>query len=323
MLIEAMFPLAMCGLYVWEVHGGLRRGVAHDAAELHAEFWSHYAIMTLMVVATFIDFDEKTIPDAVTIPGTLMGMTFAALLPSSWLPAGTMSAWLTAPNDWSPSLNGWAGLALGMTCVTSWCLALLPRTLWFRSGFLRGLQFLLASMVRHGLSKWIGLIWIVSSFAITAVWIVQFRQGQEFGGMAWQGLLSSLVGIAGGGGLVWAIRISASTAMGREALGFGDVTLMAMIGSFFGWQFATFAFFAAPFAGMIIAVAQLVLTRDREIAFGPFICAGAVGVLLTWPRWWSKWAPMLELGWIIPTTLIIVVLLMGLLLFGWRRMTGG
>ena len=46
--------------------------------------------MALMLVATFIDFDEKTIPDEITIPGTLLGLLFAALWPDSHLPVARL-----------------------------------------------------------------------------------------------------------------------------------------------------------------------------------------------------------------------------------------
>ena len=45
-----------------------------------------------------------------------------------------------------------------------------------------------------------------------------------------------------GGGIVWAVRIIASQALGVEAMGFGDVTLMCMIGAFVGWQPALLIF---------------------------------------------------------------------------------
>ncbi len=55
-----------------------------------------------------------------------------------------------------------------------------------------------------------------------------------------------------GGGLVWSFRIVASVVMGREALGFGDVTLMAMVGAFTGWQAVWISFFLAPLLGSFL-----------------------------------------------------------------------
>ena len=41
---------------------------------------------TLMAAASLIDIDEKTIPDGITVPGTLLGLVLATLLPMSLLP---------------------------------------------------------------------------------------------------------------------------------------------------------------------------------------------------------------------------------------------
>ena len=39
------------------------------------------------------------------------------------------------------------------------------------------------------------------------------------------------------------VRVLGSQVLRREAMGFGDVTLMAMIGAFLGWQAAVLTFF--------------------------------------------------------------------------------
>ena len=36
-------------------------------------------IAALMLAATFIDFDEQTVPDWITIPGTLLGMMISSV----------------------------------------------------------------------------------------------------------------------------------------------------------------------------------------------------------------------------------------------------
>ena len=118
--------------------------------------------------------------------------------------------------------------------------------------------------------------------------------------------------------MVWAVRLVASRALLKEAMGFGDVTLMAMIGAFMGWQPSLLIFFLAPFAGAIIAVVQYLLVKEAEIAYGPFLCVATLFVLLRWPQLWERWGPLFQLGWLIPVILGVCLVLMGLMLLSWR-----
>jgi leader peptidase (prepilin peptidase) / N-methyltransferase len=111
-----------------------------------------------------------------------------------------------------------------------------------------------------------------------------------------------LLGFVVGGGLTWACRVSFGFIFRREAMGFGDVTLMGMIGAFLGWEAAILTFFIAPFFGLGHAawkVLKLITKwarggqlsgRDRELPFGPYLSMAAVTVLLTWPWLWRHWA---------------------------------
>lgn len=104
----------------------------------------------------------------------------------------------------------------------------------------------------------------------------------------WHGLAWSAAGLAFGGGATWLVRIVASAAMGREALGFGDVMLMAMIGSFLGWQPMVFVLALAPFCGLFVGLAVKLLMNRPYVPYGPFLAASAVVVLFTW-RWLWMW----------------------------------
>ncbi len=116
------------------------------------------------------------------------------------------------------------------------------------------------------------------------------------------GLTVGLIGWAVGGGVVWAVRIVAGVVFRREAMGFGDVTLLAMIGSFLGWQAAVLTFFLAPFFGLAHAAWKLVgllgkivtgrkiSGADRELPFGPYLSLAALTLLLAWPWLWPAWA---------------------------------
>ena len=131
--------------------------------------------------------------------------------------------------------------------------------------------------------------------------------------------MSALVGLAAGGGIVWVIRLVGSTALGREAMGFGDVTLMAMIGAFLGWQPVLIAFFIAPFVGAIVGLVQWIVIRDNVIPFGPFLCLAALVVVVFWAMIWDSAAGMFEVPWLVPSAIAICLPILGLLLVGWRR----
>jgi leader peptidase (prepilin peptidase) / N-methyltransferase len=117
-----------------------------------------------------------------------------------------------------------------------------------------------------------------------------------------EGLWMGVQGLLVGGGLIWAVRIVAGKVFGREAMGFGDVTLLAMIGSFLGWQAAVLTFFLSPFSGLPHALGKLVATlikrlrgrpraeADREIPFGPYLSLAATVLVLGWPWIWWGWA---------------------------------
>ena len=84
MLLELCFGLATAALYwmeieslAWNVRAdwpGIRPAGAAFAATLHWQFAIHIGLIMLMAVATFIDIDEQTIPDSLTIPGTIAAL---------------------------------------------------------------------------------------------------------------------------------------------------------------------------------------------------------------------------------------------------------
>ena len=116
------------------------------------------------------------------------------------------------------------------------------------------------------------------------------------------GFVVGLLGLAVGAGLTQFVRVAGSAALRREAMGFGDVTLMGMIGAFLGWQVAVLTFFSGAFFGLAHAFWKLVVyfkkwvrgqklsTADRELPFGPYLSMGAVALVLSWHWLWPAWA---------------------------------
>jgi hypothetical protein len=123
-----------------------------------------------------------------------------------------------------------------------------------------------------------------------------------------------------GGLTVWLVRWVAGTALGVEALGFGDVTLMAMVGAFLGWQPAMIGFFLAPMIALLFVGIRYLITGDNQTAFGPYLCAAVQTTLLFWDNLWNHYfQDMLEvLGPLVFQILFAGLLLMGGLLACWR-----
>ncbi|HUT11699.1 MAG TPA: A24 family peptidase [Thermoguttaceae bacterium] len=332
MLLELLCGIAFAALYWWEIgRAGLlppevpRALPADWIAVLHCQYAAHLILIALMLVASAIDVDEKIIPDAITMPGTLLGLLVACLLPSSLLPdvipeRGGMALdflHLASPHPWPPQLEGFphaGSLAIGLGCWWLWCAALLPRTWYARHGWRRALQLCVARVVRQPATYRILVMGLVGTAGIAAVW--------RFGGLGWMGLLSALVGMAVGGGLIWMVRIIGSAALQKEAMGFGDVTLMAMIGAFLGWQTCLVVFFIAPLAGLVVGLLQLILVRDNEIPYGPFLCLAAFVTIVFWAAIWERIWPIMALGdgWFVPLIVLACLGLMGIMLGLWHQL---
>jgi len=109
-------------------------------------------------------------------------------------------------------------------------------------------------------------------------------------------LLASLAGLAVGGGVTWAIRIVGTRVFRREAMGFGDVKFLAMIGAFLGWRPACVTMLLACLFGAVIGGAGALFRGTARIPFGPYLALGASVALfatdelldflfVAWPEW--------------------------------------
>ena len=204
-------------------------------------------------------------------------------------------------------MHGLGRLAAAIAVFWGWCLALAPGRWQTRHGYLRAIKVFTARMVRERMTYALLGLAVIGSIGIAVTW--------RIGGPHWAGLGSGLAGMVIGGGFVWLVRILATAVMHREAMGFGDVTLLAMIGVFLGWQAAIVVFFLAPLAAVFVGVARLVLRGEKEIPFGPFLCLAAAVTVVTWrPIWEFTRHDYFALHWILIVVLIgclglIVVLL--------------
>ena len=321
--VELVAMAVVIGLWWWEV---CRRGLGPDGGGTSADGvllcrWAAHAVLFwLLAAAAWIDLRHRVIPDCVTVPGVLAALACAWLLPDLLLPvtgeqvrsfapplavADVLAWWGGLRGDHPPpGLGGWpqaGGLLLPAAIFSAWWLLL---TVPFREPGRTGPWW--RRIEPRGLILPFGLA------AIVAAWV---GGGDRFGC-----LQSALVGLAVSAGLVWAVREGASRALGREAMGLGDVTLMAMVGAWVGWQPSVLAFFLAAFIGLAHGVLQLVRHRESELPYGPSLCLATAAVIVGWrPLWrWSgaAFAQPLELA----AVIVAVVLLTAITLLAWSRL---
>lgn len=99
------------------------------------------------------------------------------------------------------------------------------------------------------------------------------------GGAWYWPLAKSLLGAAIGLGICWGTAVVGERLFKKEAMGGGDIKLLAAVGAWSGGVGAFDCMIVASFFGSIYGVGQIVLGKLRRsdpIPFGPFLSAAAV-----------------------------------------------
>ncbi|MEZ5989822.1 MAG: prepilin peptidase [Planctomycetota bacterium] len=115
-------------------------------------------------------------------------------------------------------------------------------------------------------------------------------------GPASAGLLTGLAGAAVGAGLLWLVAWGGERLYRTEAMGLGDVKLMAFLGAFIGPVGVLLAIGVAVLLGAVVGIVAVAVTRDPKIPFGPFLAIGSLAswfaepglrtlLVEDWPRW--------------------------------------
>jgi len=88
-------------------------------------------------------------------------------------------------------------------------------------------------------------------------------------------LAASLAGLCVGAGVTLAVAWGGKLLFRRDAMGYGDVKLMALVGAFLGCERAVMTFFAAPFLGLPVGLVVLLRKKGHEIPYGPYLAVSA------------------------------------------------
>jgi len=88
------------------------------------------------------------------------------------------------------------------------------------------------------------------------------------------GLCTALTGWVIGGAIAWMTRIIGTLALGKEALGMGDVHIMAAAGAVAGWPVVLIGFFLAAVLALLGLIVIHFRRQSRALPYGPWLALG-------------------------------------------------
>jgi len=249
-----------------------------------------WVFIALLVAGTFIDIEHYLLPDQITITGTIAG-----LLAATWVP----SLVRTTGHGWG-ILMSLAGAALGFFLL--WGIVELGKIAFGRKKFAfpQAVKWEVAQpddekppVVRVGEDEmpWEDLFYRATDRLIVQSKTLQINDRSMTDVKAELYMEKLRITQADGKSemLEWeGIKVfhgtTSEVVIPREAMGFGDVMFLMMIGAFIGWQGVLFTIFGASVLGTLLAIVQRVTGRaawSAKIPFGPYLAAAA----LVWVFW--------------------------------------
>jgi prepilin signal peptidase PulO-like enzyme (type II secretory pathway) len=120
-------------------------------------------------------------------------------------------------------------------------------------------------------------------------WIPSLGQGYRWlhedtgqWGLRLGGAESALFGYLIGGLWIWGTRILGTLGFGKEAMGLGDVHILAAVGAAGGWILPSMAFLLAPFYALLWALYLVVGRNQRELPYGPWLALASLTAMLAY-----------------------------------------
>ena len=95
----------------------------------------------------------------------------------------------------------------------------------------------------------------------------------------WDAFNAALMGAFVGGFLLWLVLKGGSHLLKKEAMGLGDVKLLAAIGAFLGWESVLFVVAVSSCLGSVFGAAMLLQKRQvwgSRLPYGPFLSLAAL-----------------------------------------------
>ena len=105
-------------------------------------------------------------------------------------------------------------------------------------------------------------------------------------------LLLALLGAAVGFAILWLVGLVGKLAFKEEAMGGGDIKMMAMVGAFLGWQGVLLTIFLGAVFGTAIFLPLALVGKKKLVPFGVFLAVGAAVTFVLGPaiiEWYRRY----------------------------------
>jgi leader peptidase (prepilin peptidase)/N-methyltransferase len=99
----------------------------------------------------------------------------------------------------------------------------------------------------------------------------------------WAALGTAALGAAVGFAVLWLVGTVGTWVFKEDAMGGGDVKMMAMAGAFLGWQGVLLTIFLGAFLGSLVFLPLMLVGRKKLVPFGIFLSIGAAITYLAGP----------------------------------------
>jgi len=110
------------------------------------------------------------------------------------------------------------------------------------------------------------------------------------------GFTQAVLGAGVGFALLYGVGMAGRWVFKEEAMGGGDIKMMAMVGAFVGWKGVLLTVFAASVFGSLVYVPLLLRGRKRHVPFGVFLAMGAAVAFVFGPTIYDLYGRFLGAG---------------------------
>ena len=239
---------------------------------------AYWVFASLLIVATFVDFEHFIIPDEVTIGGTVAGIIASVIVPALMHSESRLIAF--GLSIFSAALGYgllWLVLEGGKLVFGKKKIRLDAPTpfTWTRNGddadFVVGEERGLWS--DHFARESDQLLLLCDEAVIDERNVGSTTLRFHYNRVNVEGAEMQLDQLDVIQGMVRELQIP------REAMGRGDLKFLACIGAFLGWQAVLFSVFAGSLLGSLVGVVTMLIGKrvwSAKLPFGPYLAAGAL-----------------------------------------------